>query len=229
MPGLVAERIDPSFLANALAGVPGGIVVVSGTNGKTTTTKLLAEILRAHGKRVFSNPTGSNFTRGVVSSMLPELPMSGRLHADVAVLELDEWHALQFARVVRPTHSLLLNVARDQLDRFAEIDTTAGLLATLAESTTQAVVLNRTTPSWPASPGASPRARRCATSALTRRSPTTCRRCTRPTSASWTTSPRRRPAQTTGCCTRRTRATSRCCSAKRPWVRSSSSNAAWPR
>lgn len=146
MPGLVAERIDPTFLAHALAGVPGGIVVVSGTNGKTTTTKLLAEVLRAHGKRVFSNPTGSNFTRGVVSSMLPELPLSGRLDADVAVLELDEWHALQFAKVVRPTHALLLNVARDQLDRFAEIDTTARLLATLAESTTQAVVLNRDDP-----------------------------------------------------------------------------------
>lgn len=143
MPGLVAERIDPSFLAHALAGIPGGIVVVSGTNGKTTTTKMLAALMRAHGKRVFTNPTGSNFTRGVISSMLGELPLSGRLDADVAVLELDEWHALQFAKVVTPTHALLLNVARDQLDRFAEIDTTAKLLTTLASQTTTGVVLNR--------------------------------------------------------------------------------------
>lgn len=143
MPGLVAERVDPSFLAHALAGIPGGIVVVSGTNGKTTTTKMLAALMRAHGKRVFTNPTGSNFTRGVISSMLGELPLSGRLDADVAVLELDEWHALQFAKVVIPTHALLLNVARDQLDRFAEIDTTARLLATLASQTTTGVVLNR--------------------------------------------------------------------------------------
>jgi UDP-N-acetylmuramyl tripeptide synthase len=143
MPGLVAERIDPKFLAHALSGVSDGIVVVTGTNGKTTTTKMLAAILRTHGKRVFSNPTGSNFTRGVISAMLGDLPLTGRLEADVAVLELDEWHALQFARVVTPTHALLLNVARDQLDRFAEIDTTAKLLGTLASMTSTGVVRNR--------------------------------------------------------------------------------------
>jgi len=143
MPGLVVERLDPDFLAHALSRVTGGIVVVTGTNGKTTTTKMLAALMRAHGKQVFSNPTGSNFTRGVISSMLGDLRLSGRLQADVAILELDEWHALQFAKVVKPTHALLLNVARDQLDRFAEIDTTARLLASLAAETTTGVVLNR--------------------------------------------------------------------------------------
>ncbi len=143
MPGLVAERIDPQLLAHALGSVKEGIVVVTGTNGKTTTTKMLAALMRAHGKRVFTNPTGSNFTRGVISSMLGDLPLSGSLRADVAILELDEWHALQFAKVVTPTHALLLNVARDQLDRFAEIDTTARLLGSLASSTSTGVVLNR--------------------------------------------------------------------------------------
>jgi UDP-N-acetylmuramyl tripeptide synthase len=142
LPGLVAERVDPGFLAHALADVRGGIVVVSGTNGKTTTTKMLVAVLRAHGRTVFTNPTGSNFTRGVISSMLGELPLSGRLDADLAVVELDEAHALHFAASVKPTHSLLLNVARDQLDRFAEIDHTAKLLASLAEQTTTGVVLN---------------------------------------------------------------------------------------
>ncbi|MFC8502883.1 MurT ligase domain-containing protein [Pedococcus sp. NPDC057267] len=142
LPGLVAERVDPGFLAQALRDVRGGIVVVSGTNGKTTTTKMLVAVLRAHGRTVFTNPTGSNFTRGVISSMLGELPLSGRLAADMAVLELDEAHALRFAATVKPTHALLLNVARDQLDRFAEIDHTAQLLASLAEQTTTGVVLN---------------------------------------------------------------------------------------
>lgn len=143
LPGLVAERIDPAFLTHALAGLPGGIVVVSGTNGKTTTTKMLVAILRAHGRRVFTNPTGSNFTRGVISSMLAELPLTGRLDADMAVVELDEAHSLNFAKAVRPTHALLLNVARDQLDRFAEIDYTAGLLTRLAEQVGTGLVLNR--------------------------------------------------------------------------------------
>lgn len=142
LPGLVTETIDPKVLAHTLADLPGGILVVSGTNGKTTTTKMLVAVLRAHGQRVFTNPTGSNFTRGVISAMLAEIPLSGRLDADWAVLELDEAHALHFAAAVAPSHALLLNVARDQLDRFAEIDQTAELLTRLAEQTTTGVVLN---------------------------------------------------------------------------------------
>ena len=142
LPGLVVERVDPRFLTHAFADLPRGVVVVTGTNGKTTTTKMLVAILREHGLTVFTNPTGSNFTRGVISAMLAEIPFSGRLKADIAVLELDEAHALKFAAEVKPTHSLLLNVARDQLDRFAEIDHTAKLLAQLAEQTTTSVVLN---------------------------------------------------------------------------------------
>lgn len=143
LPGLVAERLDPSFLRNALADTRGGIVVVSGTNGKTTTTKMLVAVVRAHGFTVFSNPTGSNFTRGVISAMLDELGPSGRLKCDFAILELDEAHSLRFADAVAPTHALLLNVARDQLDRFAEIDYTARLLEQLGSACTSGVVLNR--------------------------------------------------------------------------------------
>lgn len=141
-PGLVAERIDPKILRHALSGVRGGIVVVSGTNGKTTTTKMLVAVLRAHGRTVFTNPTGSNFTRGVISEMLPQLPLRGRLTSDLAVVELDEAHAMRFIAEVPPTHSLLLNVARDQLDRFAEIDQTAALLGRLAAASTVGVVVN---------------------------------------------------------------------------------------
>ena len=78
--------------------------------------------------------------------MLSERLHRGRLQADIAVLELDEAHALHFARAVAPTYALLLNVARDQLDRFAEIDHTAGLLTQLAGMTTTGVVLNRDDP-----------------------------------------------------------------------------------
>lgn len=143
LPGLVAEKVDPQLLAATIGRLPDGVVVVSGTNGKTTTTKMLVAIVREHGKAVFTNPTGSNFTRGVISAMLAEIGPNGRLTADLAILELDEAHALRFAKVVPPTHSLLLNVARDQLDRFAEIDHTARLLTSLAEQTSTGVVLNR--------------------------------------------------------------------------------------
>ena len=232
MPGLVAERIDPQFLAHALSGVTRGIVVVTGTNGKTTTTKMLAAILRAHGKRVFSNPTGSNFTRGVISAMLGDLPLTGRLDADIAVLELDEWHALQFAKVVTPTHALLLNVARDQLDRFAEIDTTAKLLGTLADQTSTGVVRNRDDSFVAAARrGALRRGR----GALVRHRPRGRRRPARAargrTPGSTTSSPRRSRPPTTACSSPATSGPRVPCSAsaRRPSARSSSSSAGSPR
>lgn len=146
LPGLVAERIDPHFMQRTLSQLPYGVVLVSGTNGKTTTTKMVVELLESQGLRVFTNPTGSNFTRGVTASLLSEVSSSGQLNADIAVLELDEAHAVHFARAVPPRYSLFLNVLRDQLDRFGEIDHTAQLLHTIARSTTGGVVINRDDP-----------------------------------------------------------------------------------
>ncbi|MBI0141731.1 DUF1727 domain-containing protein [Bifidobacterium sp. W8106] len=146
LPGKVVERIDPGFLARTLSELPRGVVLVSGTNGKTTTTRMVASMLESLGLKVFTNPTGSNFTRGVVSALVSTLGLSGRLHADIAVLELDEAYAVHFVRQVKPRYALLLNVMRDQLDRFGEIDTTARLLGQVAQATTGTVVLNREDP-----------------------------------------------------------------------------------
>lgn len=145
-PGLVMEKVDPHFMARALAPLPYGVVLVSGTNGKTTTTRMVVELLRGQGLKVFTNPTGSNFTRGVVAALLGAMPLNGRLDADVAVLELDEAHATHFVRTVKPRAALLLNVMRDQLDRFGEIDYTASLLHKVARATTGTVVLNADDP-----------------------------------------------------------------------------------
>ena len=145
-PGKIVERIDPGFLARTLDRLPLGVVLVSGTNGKTTTTRMVASMLESLGLKVFTNPTGSNFTRGVVSSLLSEVSLSGKLDADIAVLELDEAYAVHFVRQVQPDYCLLLNVMRDQLDRFGEIDNTARLLSKAAEATTGTVVLNREDP-----------------------------------------------------------------------------------
>jgi len=133
------EKADPHFMARALAPLPYGVVLVSGTNGKTTTTRMVVELLRGQGLKVFTNPTGSNFTRGVVAALLGAMPLNGRLDADVAVLELDEAHATHFVRTVKPRAALLLNVMRDQLDRFGEIDYTASLLHKVARATTGTV------------------------------------------------------------------------------------------
>ena len=141
-PGLIMERTDPGFLERTLGRLPLGVVVVSGTNGKTTTTKMVVQLLREQGLKVFTNRTGSNFVRGVLASLLTEVDAAGNLDADIAVLELDEAHAVHFVARVRPRACLLLNVMRDQLDRFGEIDYTASLLHSVARATSDVVVLN---------------------------------------------------------------------------------------
>lgn len=146
LPGLVIEKIDPKFIQRTLADLPQGVVIISGTNGKTTTTKIVVELLESVGLRVFTNRTGSNFSRGVAAALLDEVNIRGKLDADIAVLELDEAWAVKFVQIVRPRFSLLLNVMRDQLDRFGEIDNTAALLQKIAEATSDTVVLNRDDP-----------------------------------------------------------------------------------
>lgn len=143
LPGLFVERISPTFVPDTLKQLPHGVVVVSGTNGKTTTTKMVVALLESQGLKVFTNRTGSNFVRGVAAALLGDIDIKGNLDADIAVLELDEAHAVKFVDVIKPRYSLLLNVMRDQLDRFGEIDSTARMLEKVALATTDVIVANR--------------------------------------------------------------------------------------
>ena len=145
LPGLVVEKVFPRFLPGRLARLRHGVVVVSGTNGKTTTTKMVATVL-GQRYRVLTNDTGGNFVRGCITAVVAQASWLGRSHAEVAVFELDEAHAVRFCDVFTPQRLLLLNVLRDQLDRFGEIDTTAQLLGRVAARATEHVVLNRDDP-----------------------------------------------------------------------------------
>jgi len=117
-------------------------VIITGTNGKTTTTKMVVELLRANGRRVLTNPTGSNLARGIISSVLQQAGHSGRLPFDIAVFELDEAYAKQFTNVVKPRYVLGLNASRDQLDRFGEVDTIAKLVSQTMLSATDGIIVN---------------------------------------------------------------------------------------
>src|SRR5438270_17578 len=99
LPGLVVEKVFPGFLPRAMAGLPQGVVVVSGTNGKTTTTKMVSTVL-SQRMRVLTNDTGSNFVRGAITAAVEHSTWSGRLPFDVAVFELDEAWAVRFANTV---------------------------------------------------------------------------------------------------------------------------------
>jgi len=145
MPGKVVEAVDGGYLARRLATLPRGVTVVSGTNGKTTTTKMLAQVLGTR-YRVLTNPTGSNFTRGAVSAVVDVARWNGGLDHDMAVFELDEAYAAKFVEQFPPHRVVVLNVLRDQMDRFGEIDHTARLLGRAVQAATGEVVLNRDDP-----------------------------------------------------------------------------------
>jgi UDP-N-acetylmuramyl tripeptide synthase len=146
LPGLVVERTDRHFVQKVLGKLPYGVVVISGTNGKTTTTKMITELFESQGLKVFTNKTGSNFVRGVISAILKNIKISGKFDYDIAVLELDEAHAVKYSEVAPIDYALLLNVQRDQLDRFGEIDHTAAYLQKVAAAAKKTVVLNREDP-----------------------------------------------------------------------------------
>lgn len=142
LPGLVVERLFPKYLASMLAQLPEGVVIITGTNGKTTTTKMVVELLQANGKRVLTNPTGSNFTRGIISSLTQQAKLGGHLPFDIGVFELDEAYARQFVMQVKPRWVVALNVMRDQLDRFGELDTAAKMIGATMHEATEGLVVN---------------------------------------------------------------------------------------
>lgn len=142
LPGLVVEKMYSPFLQETIGQLPYGVIVVTGTNGKTTTTKTISDLLTAHGLRVLTNKTGSNFVRGIISTVTDKASLNGALKYDIAVLEQDEAHAVHLVRHVTPRGVVALNVMRDQMDRFGEIDTTAKLIGKVVEKATDWAVLN---------------------------------------------------------------------------------------
>jgi UDP-N-acetylmuramyl tripeptide synthase len=125
LPGLIAERLDPRAIERLAAPVRRGVIVVTGTNGKTTTTKMLVGMLEGEGLKVVTNPTGSNLARGIATRLIEVASWRGRVDADVAVFEVDEAAVRPLAPRLRPQVLVVTNMARDQLDRFGELATTA--------------------------------------------------------------------------------------------------------
>ncbi|MGR2751813.1 Mur ligase family protein [Agromyces arachidis] len=142
VPGLIVNRIAPGYLRSTLSGFPQGLVVVSGSSGKSTTTKMLVAILRAHGEQVFTNPSTANISQGLTSALLEQADWRGRVPGDVAVLEMDEGHGALVMQGVDARVVTLTNVMVDQIDRFHDSDMVAGMLARIADRAHEAVVVN---------------------------------------------------------------------------------------
>lgn len=122
LPGLVAERLDPAILNGLSARLPAGSLMVTGTNGKTTTTRLLSTILQKAALKVVNNRSGSNLIRGLTSTLLDNVAYSGKPQADIGLFEVDEAAFPQAVAQIAPKVILVNNLFRDQLDRYGEID-----------------------------------------------------------------------------------------------------------
>jgi len=126
LPGAVALTVDPSALAELAAQIPRGSVLVTGSNGKGTTCRMLAEVMLAAGLHPILNHEGSNQLPGVTATLLARARLSGRLPRDeraVGLFEVDEGSLPAILpQIARPRAVVITNIFRDQLDRYLEPD-----------------------------------------------------------------------------------------------------------
>lgn len=142
LPGLLLSKVAPKLLAKTLRNFAQGVVVITGSAGKSTTTKMVVAIARAHGLEVFTNPSTANIRQGFFSSIIEKSDIFGRIPGDIAILEMDEGHAESITSEVAPRIVTLLNVLEDQLDRFVEPSVVRAKLSAVASRATQTVLMN---------------------------------------------------------------------------------------
>ena len=123
LPGSIARRIEPRLLQLLSQQVKNGVILIAGTNGKTTTALLLCTILERKGYRIAHNSTGANLENGLISALLEITTLLGTLNVDYAILEVDENIVPRVLTPLQPRIILCLNLFRDQLDRYGEVDT----------------------------------------------------------------------------------------------------------
>ncbi|WP_013325059.1 Mur ligase family protein [Gloeothece verrucosa] len=148
LPGEIARRLHPRLLSLLSQQVSQGIIFIVGTNGKTTTSLLLRTILESQGWRVTHNETGANLINGLITTLLGDANLIGQLKTDYAILEVDENIVPLVLEDCQPKFIVALNLFRDQLDRYGEVDIISQrwqkAIAPLAKDTV--VVLNADDP-----------------------------------------------------------------------------------
>ncbi|HYK08039.1 MAG TPA: MurT ligase domain-containing protein [Candidatus Eisenbacteria bacterium] len=131
-PGHIALHLNPHIIDEILQVSPTEVVLIVGTNGKTTTGKILTTILRENGlpageagKKVVQNISGANLLNGIASTLLLNTNPYGRLTSDYAIFEVDENNLPLVLQHITPKAIIALNLFRDQLDRYGELDSIA--------------------------------------------------------------------------------------------------------
>lgn len=148
LPGLVAKKLSKNILGDLTRkNFPKGIILVTGTNGKTTTSRFIASILDSAGVSYLHNRAGSNLERGLIASVVEKTDLHGKIDAQMAVFEVDEAYVPSVAKQINPDYVVVTNLFRDQLDRYGELDSIAqSFKNTFAELKNTHFVLNADDP-----------------------------------------------------------------------------------
>jgi UDP-N-acetylmuramyl tripeptide synthase len=126
LPGKVLMRLQPDAIGALSSRLRDGSVVISATNGKTTTAAMISSVLERRGTRLVHNRAGANMAGGVASALAGAARRGGReLDGDLGLFEIDEFWLDQMVTALRPRAALLSNLFRDQLDRYGELETIA--------------------------------------------------------------------------------------------------------
>jgi lipid II isoglutaminyl synthase (glutamine-hydrolysing) len=149
LPGKVLTRVEPHAIARLASHLDRGSVVISATNGKTTTAAMVASILERTGVRLVHNRAGANMAGGIASALADASRRGGRtLTGDLGLFEVDEFWLGPVVEELEPRAMLLGNLFRDQLDRYGELETIADRWAAVVASRAgrTALVLNADDP-----------------------------------------------------------------------------------
>ena len=117
LPGKIALKLCPNILSRLT--LPASVIAVTGSNGKTSTVEMIANVLIASGKKVVWNKEGSNQIEGVTTLLLNNATLTGKIKGDVVLLESDERYARHTMKFIKPTDFVITNLYRDQLTRNA--------------------------------------------------------------------------------------------------------------
>lgn len=145
-PGRVARIIDPDILKKLAANVREEIYIITGTNGKTTTTNMIARILEEKGYSYVHNRAGANMVTGITTAFIKEANLVGNRPFEYALLETDEANVPLLLKELTPRVVLITNFFRDQLDRYGELDRTISLIKDAVRDTDIELVLNADDP-----------------------------------------------------------------------------------
>ena len=117
LPGKIALKLCPNILSRLI--LPASVIAITGSNGKTSTVEMIANVLIASGKKVVWNKEGSNQIEGVTTLLLNNATLTGKVRGDVVLLESDERYARHTMKFIKPTDFVITNLYRDQLTRNA--------------------------------------------------------------------------------------------------------------